>query len=665
MDIRSFNRDAWDHQVEKGNRWTVPVDSKVIAEARKGEWQILLTPTIPTPRHWFPPLEGTKVLCLASGGGQQGPVLAAAGADVTVFDNSPRQLAQDALVAARENLKINLVEGDMRDLSVFPDESFDLIFHPVSNVFIPDVQPVWREAYRVLRPTGALLAGFTNPLMYMFDFELMDEQGILEIKHSIPYSDLESLSEEKKKQYQAEGWPMEFSHTLDELIGGQLQAGFTLTGFYEDSDPNELLHHYIPTYFATCAVKPKPKSAIPDEQNGKSRAESTLLDTAQFELSIADNSIENDLPVGATNDFAFRLLQALTTQSRSDNVFFSAYSIAAALAMTANGARGKTLEAIHATLGLNRFSKEEINRRFAALYKSLNTGDHRLQLKIANSLWGRDGLEFKSAFLHVCRRFFDAEIQELDLSSPEALLTINDWGERKTEGKLTNLVKESDLGPLTVMVLINAIYFKGDWQRQFDPRHTLPGIFHLADGSEATCQMMSMQNAEFPYLRAPNFQAIALPYGEGQFSFYAFLPDRTVSLAEFRGQLRAAEWRQWFSQFEENKLDLKLPRFNLEYEVELKDALERLGMGIAFSDQADFFDLCNENAVITTVRHKAFLLVDEEGSEATAATAVIAARGAIPRPRLVFDRPFFFMICENKTGAVLFMGEVNKPQFRD
>jgi SAM-dependent methyltransferase len=180
IDVRAYNREAWNHQVDSGNEWTVPVSPETIATVREGRWHVLL---IPVPREWFPAMSGADVLCLACGGGQQGPIFAAAGANVTVFDNSPRQLAQDRLVAEREGLTIRTVEGDMADLSAFADGSFDLVFHPVSNVFAEDVLPVWREAYRVLRPGGILLTGFMNPAIYIFDFALADEKGIFEVAH--------------------------------------------------------------------------------------------------------------------------------------------------------------------------------------------------------------------------------------------------------------------------------------------------------------------------------------------------------------------------------------------------------------------------------------------------------------------------------------------------
>jgi SAM-dependent methyltransferase len=255
-DILRYNRHAWDRQVERGNPWTIPVGSDVVARARHGDWRIILTPTKPVPADWFPPLAGLDVLCLASGGGQQGPILAAAGAKVTVFDNSPGQLAQDRLVADREGLAIETIRGDMADLSVFSEGRFDLIVHPVSNVFVLDVKPVWREAYRVLRPGGSLLAGFMNPVHYLFDFAAL-ERGEFRVAHRIPYSDPESLTDEERARLAEQDVPLEFGHTLADQIGGQLAAGFVLTGLYEDIDPDTILGRHIPSYLAARALKPR------------------------------------------------------------------------------------------------------------------------------------------------------------------------------------------------------------------------------------------------------------------------------------------------------------------------------------------------------------------------------------------------------------------------
>jgi len=255
MDARAYNREAWNREVEGGeNRWSQPVNSDVIAKAKQGEFSILLTENIPVPHKWFPPLKGADVLCLASGGGQQGPVLAAAGANVTVFDNSPRQLQQDQLVAQREALSLKTVEGDAAILEMFTDESFDLVFNPCSTVFMQDVRAVWKEAYRVLRHGGILMTGSMNPVHYIFDLYKADE-GILEVAHSIPYSDLTSIPKEDLNELIEKGLPIEFGHSLTDLLGGQCDAGFVITDVYEDNMLDSPLHKYHPSYIATRALK--------------------------------------------------------------------------------------------------------------------------------------------------------------------------------------------------------------------------------------------------------------------------------------------------------------------------------------------------------------------------------------------------------------------------
>ena len=259
MDIHLHNREAWNQEVARGNRWTVPVGPEEVAEARAGRWKIVLTPTKPVPAEWFPELGDADVLCLASGGGQQGPILAAAGARVTVYDNSPRQLARDREVAEREGLEITTIQGDMARLDSVADESFDLIVHPVSNVFAPELAPVWCEAFRVLRPGGAMLSGFTNPDIYLFDYELADRTGVLQVKYALPYSDLESLDAAERNRFIEKCEPLEFSHTLEEQLGGQLAAGFLLTGLYEDTWEKGSDHptaRYLPGFLATRAQKP-------------------------------------------------------------------------------------------------------------------------------------------------------------------------------------------------------------------------------------------------------------------------------------------------------------------------------------------------------------------------------------------------------------------------
>ena len=254
LDPVAHNRAAWDREVDTGNEWTQPVGPEAIARARAGDWSVVLIGYEPVPRDWFPArLAGADVLCLASGGGQQGPVLAAAGATVTVLDNSPRQLGRDEEVAAREGLAIRTVLGDMRDLSALADASFDVVFNPVSNVFCPDLAPVWRESFRVLRPGGILLTGFMNPDVFIFDQAAADH-GELVVRHRIPYSTLDLSDEERQAEF-GDG-PVEYSHTLTEQLGGQLAAGFVLTHLTEAPHHAGPTAEYMPGYIATRAVRP-------------------------------------------------------------------------------------------------------------------------------------------------------------------------------------------------------------------------------------------------------------------------------------------------------------------------------------------------------------------------------------------------------------------------
>ncbi len=257
-DITAHNAKAWNKTARDGTSpWVQPVTPAQIKAAREGNWSVVLTPTLPVPRNWFGDLKGQHVLGLASGGGQQVPILAAAGARVTSFDNSPEMLGKDQLVATREGFDITLEQGDMADLSRFENASFDLIFHPVSNVFVPDVLPVWREAFRVLKSGGRLLAGFMNPAIFIFDWEKVEQEKTLHVKYPAPYADTHSLSEEELSARITDGEPLEFGHTLSDQIGGQIKAGFSLNGFYEDKwdEPDHPTDAYMPSSFATLALK--------------------------------------------------------------------------------------------------------------------------------------------------------------------------------------------------------------------------------------------------------------------------------------------------------------------------------------------------------------------------------------------------------------------------
>ena len=247
QDINAKTIDRW---VENDWEWGRPITHEQFLAAKAGNWSIVLTPTKPVPADWFPDLEGKKLLGLACGGGQQMPLFAAAGAVCTVLDYSERQLESERMVAAREGYEIDIVRADMSKALPFADESFDVIVHPVSNCYIREVEPLWRECFRILKPGGVLLSGLDNGINYLFD----DEETTL--CHSLPFDPLNdpALMEELQKTDSG----VQFSHTFEEQVGGQLKAGLVLTHLFENYNGYGRLHEmHIPTFVATRAVKPK------------------------------------------------------------------------------------------------------------------------------------------------------------------------------------------------------------------------------------------------------------------------------------------------------------------------------------------------------------------------------------------------------------------------
>lgn len=244
-DVNAKVIDGW---VSDGWEWGQPISHATYEKARAGEWSVLLTPTKPVPKEWFCKMEGAEILGLASGGGQQMPIFTALGARCTVLDYSGAQLDSERLVARREGYEINTVQADMTKPLPFPDESFDLIFHPVSNCYVEDVYPIWRECYRVLRRGGILLAGLDNGINFVFD----DDQKTF--KYKLPFNPL--TDERLYRESLENDWGIQFSHTIEEQIGGQLKAGFVLKDLYQDTDASGNLHDFnVPLYFATKAVK--------------------------------------------------------------------------------------------------------------------------------------------------------------------------------------------------------------------------------------------------------------------------------------------------------------------------------------------------------------------------------------------------------------------------
>tara|TARA_R110002073_G_scaffold32830_1_gene99223 strand:+ start:1544 stop:2326 length:783 start_codon:yes stop_codon:yes gene_type:complete len=258
MDIHRHNASAWNTESDRGDSpWCQPVSADVIAAARRGDWSVILTPNKFVPHDWFGPLEGARVLCLAGSGGQQAPVLAAAGADVTVLDISAAQLAKDVFVAERDGLELSVVEADMARLSEHVSGDFDLIFHPTSNLFIADLAPVWRQCAQILKPGGRLLSGFVNPDFWLFDHDAIEAGAPLQVRYKLPFDAARDLPEAQVQARIQQREALEYSHSLESQIGGQIEAGLLIAGFYQDdwSDEATPLNAHMPTSFATLALK--------------------------------------------------------------------------------------------------------------------------------------------------------------------------------------------------------------------------------------------------------------------------------------------------------------------------------------------------------------------------------------------------------------------------
>jgi serine protease inhibitor len=368
----------------------------------------------------------------------------------------------------------------------------------------------------------------------------------------------------------------------------------------------------------------------------------------------------------ANAKFGFKLYAELTGQSAEKNLFVSPASIALCLTMAYNGAAGETRQAMARALETQALSLDELNRAYADLKAALEDPDAKVKLQIANSLWARQGLPFKADFIQRNKDYFNAQVTALNFDDPSAPATINRWVSENTNGKIDKIVDQIDSS--SILFLINAIYFKGAWAKEFDKAKTREDNFTLVRGTKRV-PMMS-QSGNYQYLETKAFQAVSLPYGGGRVSFYVFLPAPSSSLGAFEKSLNEANWQQWMTQFHATDGDISLPRFRVTYEATLNDALKALGMSVAFDGaRADFSGMVQtggQNVFISSVKHKAFAEVNEEGTEAAAVTSteMRATSMRIPaqRFRMVIDRPFFCAIRDNTSGAVLFMGSIYDPQ---
>ena len=375
--------------------------------------------------------------------------------------------------------------------------------------------------------------------------------------------------------------------------------------------------------------------------------------------------VRNELAAANTR-FGLKLFGQILKQDSGKNVFISPASIAIALAMTYNGASGDTQKAMAQTLELNGMSLEDVNNAYAALRTTLQSADPKVQLSIANSLWVRQGATLNNDFLQRNQLYFRAQVQELSFADPGAVGTINAWVSQNTNGKIPTIV---DQIPSNMMLyLINAIYFKGDWTRQFDKSKTSDQPFHLLDGSTKQVPLMTQTGTFTSYFKGNDFQAVKLPYGDGRLSMLVFLPNSDSDLQTFEDELNETNWNAWMGQFHKAEGTLQLPRFTLDYETSLNETLKMLGMSAAFAPQSADFSAMHTGSdrfFISEVKHKTFLEVNEEGTEAAAVTSVGVGTTAMQpeeeKFNMVVDRPFFVAIRDNSTGTVLFMGSIVQP----
>ncbi len=365
--------------------------------------------------------------------------------------------------------------------------------------------------------------------------------------------------------------------------------------------------------------------------------------------------------VESDNRFGLKLFKEIIRGEEDKNVFISPLSVSMALGMTYNGANGSTEEAMRRTLELDDLTIQEINESYKGLIELLANLDPKVRFDLANSIWYRQGLAFEEDFIDLNRAYFDAQVRGLDFDNPNASDIINEWVDASTESKIEEIVPK-EIDPSTVMYLINAIYFKGSWTYEFDESLTKDDLFSLPDGSQKSCKMMK-QEGGFRYFENSDFQAVDLPYGDGDFSMTVFLPRIGKDVDFLIEEFSQENWDLWINSFSEHELTLQLPKFTLEYDLTLNDVLKELGMEVAFDrDLADFTKMYTGpgRLYISKVKHKTFVKVNEEGTEAAAVTAVDMQIDSVP-PSMRVDRPFVFAIRENRSGAILFMGKIVEP----
>ena len=367
--------------------------------------------------------------------------------------------------------------------------------------------------------------------------------------------------------------------------------------------------------------------------------------------------------IEADHQFAFELFKEVCSGAEEPNVMISPLSTSYALGMTFNGANGTTKDAFRDVLHFGELTDQEVNESYKELMSQLVTLDDRVQFSIANSIWYKLGYNVLADFISTNQEYFDAAVEELDFSDPQAVDIINGWIEEKTNDKIKDML---DYIPAdAVMYLINAIYFNATWKYQFDPEDTYQGDFILEEGGIQRTDFMQVEGS-FNYTSQEEFTAVELPYGDSAFSMVVMLPKPGISTEDLVETMDAGSWDSWFQYSTMHNVHIELPKFKYGFKLLLNTPLTNLGLGIAFTPMADFSNITPGGGImISRVIHQTFIDVKEEGTEAAAATIVEMIETSAGGGPTLFraDRPFLYVIKENSTGAILFMGKVGKPEY--
>lgn len=381
-----------------------------------------------------------------------------------------------------------------------------------------------------------------------------------------------------------------------------------------------------------------------------------------FKAKAEDQGIETLASANAS--FGFNLMKQIVGERPTDNVFISPYSVSAALQMVWQGASGETKAEMDHALALDSFKPDAVGAAYKDLDTSIKSAAAKVALNVANSIWYAPNIQLKPQFVSINQNFYGAKLSALDFTDPRSAGVVNSWVSEATHGKISKIV-EPPLSSRTGLILANAIYFKGNWEHKFDNSTTKDESFHLRDGAQKQTRMMR-QTRKFSYQEDAGFQAIRLPYVGGRLGMLVFLPATNSSPNKLLADLDGAAWREKIMpKFQERQGTIALPRFKLEFKADLVRSLKGMGIQQAFSGTANFSGIANEPLYVSGVDHASFVEVNEEGTEAAAATDVrVAMTSAMPivKPfQMIVNRPFFFAIEDSSTHSILFMGTINDP----